>query len=84
MWLIELHFSISVLCLLTFIGFRHILKDLFKKNGYIEEKSKKKSIVNYWIFFVPFLNVMAVITEFIMFSVPKSDLEKWCKEHKKK
>lgn len=85
MWLLKLHFSISVLCLLTFAGFKHILKDMIKENGYIDEKNaKKKSIFNYWIFFIPFLNVMVVIMEFVMFSVKKSDLEKWCKERKKK
>lgn len=85
MWLLKLHFSISVLCLLTFVGFKHILKDTIKENGYIDEKNtNKKRIFNYWIFFIPFLNVIVVIMEFVMFSMKKSDLEKWCEEHKKK
>lgn len=85
MWLLNLHFSISVLCLLTFVGFKHIFKDMIKENGYIDEKNvKKKSIFNYWIFFIPFFNVLVVIMEFIMISIKKSDLEKWCEEHKNK
>lgn len=85
MWLLNLHFSISVLCLLTFVGFKHIFKDTIKENGYIDEKNvKKKSIFNYWIFFIPFFNVFVVIIEFIMISIKKSDFEKWCEEHKNK
>lgn len=85
MWLLKLHFSISILCLLTFVGFRHILKDTIKENGYInDDNKKKKSFFSYWIFFIPFLNILVVIMEFVMFSMKKSDLEKWCEEHKKK
>lgn len=85
MWLLKLHFSISVLCLLTFVGFKQILREQIKENGYIDENNtKKKSIFSYWIFFIPLLNIIVVIMEFVMFSMKKSDLEKWCEEHKKR
>lgn len=85
MWLLKLHFSISVLCLLTFIGFKQILREQIKENGYIDENNtKKKSIFAYWIFFIPIMNIIVVIMEFVMFTMKKSDLEKWCEEHKKK
>ena len=37
MWLLKLHFSISVLCLLTFIGFRSVYREQILNNGYIPE-----------------------------------------------
>lgn len=83
MWLLKLHFSISVLCLLTFLGFKHII-DQIKKNGYIDDNNtKKKSFFSYWIFFIPIMNIIIVVMEFVMFSTKKSDLDKWCEEHKK-
>lgn len=83
MWLLKLHFSISVLCLLTFVGFKHIMKDQIKENGYISDNNRK-SILSYWIFFIPIMNIIIVAMEFVMFSTKKSDLDKWCEEHKKK
>jgi len=56
-----------------------------KQNGYINENTKKKDIISICLgFFIPILNIVVVIMEFAMFVMKKSDLEKWCEEHKKK
>ena len=74
MWLLKLHFSISVLCLLTFMGFRAVFKDKIKENGYLQKNDKKKT--SSWLFFmVPILNIFLVVTLFLMISMKKSDLE---------
>ena len=84
MWLLKLHFAISILCLLTFVGFKTVGKDAIKNNGYGSSEEKKKSILAYWIFFVPLLNIMATILILVMISVKKTDLDKWAEEHQKK
>ena len=58
MWLLKLHFAISVLCLITFIGFREVFREQILKNGYIP--AKKKRISGYLIFFVPILNICSL------------------------
>lgn len=81
MWLLKLHFSISVLCFLTYMGFRAVFKEKMKENGYLQEKKKKK--LSAWLlFFVPFLNIMLVITLFLMIGMKKDELEKKCAELK--
>lgn len=37
MWLIKLHIAFSVLCLVTFLGFRTVFRDAIKQNGWIPE-----------------------------------------------
>lgn len=72
MWLLKLHFSISVLCMLTFIGFKAVYKQQMKDNGWIdEEKKKKKSVFSYFMFFVPIMNVLFVIIMFLMIGMKK-------------
>lgn len=84
MWLLKLHFSISVLCLVTFIGFVKVFKQQIKINGWANgEEKNKKSIFKYFIFFVPIMNIMAVIIMFVMISVKKKDFEQMCEESKK-
>lgn len=78
MWLLKLHFSVSIMCLLTFIGFREIAKDQIKENGYMSNH-KKKSIWAYWIFFIPIMNVMCVVTLFMMIFMKKNELEEFIK-----
>lgn len=75
MWLLKLHFSISILILITFLGFRWACKEQVIKNGWIDGKAKKKR-ANYLAFFVPFLNVVMLIAFFIMVGVTKEDFEK--------
>lgn len=84
MWLLKLHFSISVLCLITFIGFKEVFKQSVKDNGWIDDETKKKKkLSGYLIFFVPILNVLVVILEFMMISVKKKDFEQMCENAKK-
>ncbi len=84
MWLLKLHFSISVLCLLTFIGFKVVCKQLIKDNGWIgDEKRKRKSILNYFIFFIPLMNVIMVIVMFLLIGMKKKDFDKICEDAKK-
>ncbi len=82
MWLLKLHFSISVLCLLTFLGFRMVYKEQVKDNGYVPDEKRKKSPTSYFIFFVPILNLLSVIAFLMMIAMKKEDLEKKCEEWK--
>lgn len=84
MWLLKLHFSISVLCMLTFIGFKKVYKQQMKENGWIdEEKKKKKSMFAYFMFFVPIMNILFVIIMFLMICIRKNDFDRMCEESKK-
>ena len=78
MWLLKLHFSFSVLCLLTYVGFRSVLKETIKENGYTPTGKRP----SYWIFFIPILNIASVVLYFVMAGVKHDDLIKWCEEHK--
>lgn len=82
MWLLKLHFSISVLCLLTFLGFKMVYGEQVKKNGYVPDEKKKKSLSFYFIFFVPVLNILSVVVLLMMIVMKKDDLEKKCEEWK--
>lgn len=82
MWLLKLHFSISVLCLLTFLGFLMVYKEQVKENGYVPDEKKKKSPTFYLIFFAPILNILSVIVLLMMIAMKKEDLEKKCEEWK--
>ncbi len=74
MWLLKLHFSISVLCLLTFLGFRKVFKEQIKENGY--GLNQNKNIFSFILFFfVPILNVLMIISLFLMILVKKTDLD---------
>lgn len=75
MWLLKLHFAVSVLCLLTVAGIRTVMKDTIKNNGY-ESRNDKRNILNYWIFFIPILNLTLVVALFVMIGMKKDDLEK--------
>lgn len=83
MWLLKLHFSISVLCLITFIGFREVCRETVRNNGWKPKEGAKKNVFWYLIFFVPIMNVLAVIIEFMMISTKQDDFEKFCEEQKK-
>lgn len=84
MWLLKLHFSISILCMLTFVGFKSVYKQQMKENGWInEEKKKKKSIFAYLMFFVPIMNVLFVVIMFLMIGMKKKDFDKMCEDAKK-
>lgn len=84
MWLLKLHFSISVLCLITFLGFRAVYKQQIKDNGWGSEDKKKKSIGAIFIFFVPIMNIISAILILAMISMKKADFDKAVEESKKK
>lgn len=80
MWLLKLHFSVSILCLLTFIGFSKVFKDTIKANGYLIEEMKKAKLTSYYVFFIPLLNLFLVTTLFIMINMTKEEVEKYKKD----
>lgn len=82
MWLLKLHIGISILCLLTFYGFRTVFKEVLEQNGYLKEK-KKPTITGWLVFFVPILNVAAVVVLFVTLTMTKEELNKWCEDYKK-
>lgn len=82
MWLLKLHIAVSILCLLTFYGFKTVFKEMLEQNGYLKDKNKAKKKV-FWIFFVPILNVACVVMLFVMLTMTKEELTKWCEDHKK-
>lgn len=70
--------------MLTFLGFREVYRQQVKDNGWIdEENKKKKGIFGYFMFFVPIMNVLAVIIMFLMIFVKKNDFDKMCEDTKK-
>lgn len=83
MWLLKLHFSISILCMLTFVGFKKVFKDLIRQNGWLDNNVKRANILAYLIFFTPILNIFILIVLFHMISTKKSESEKKLKELKK-
>lgn len=84
MWILKLHFSISVLCMLTFIGFKAVYRQQVKDNGWFgDEKVKKKSIFGYFMFFIPIMNILAVVIMFLMIGMKKKDFDKICEDAKK-
>lgn len=83
MWLLKLHIAFSILCLLTFVGFRTVFKDLILENGY-EPSKKKAGIGSYWVFFIPLLNIAFVLMLFVMMVVKQEKLLNWAEEQKQK
>lgn len=73
MWLLKLHISFSVLCMLTFLGFQKICREVIAKNGWSGNKKKKPIVLSLWIFFIPILNILCVILLFVMIGVKKED-----------
>ena len=84
MWLLRLHFAISVLCLITFVGFGKVFKEQIKENGWKDDNAKKKGkISGYMIFFVPIMNIIAVLIVFVMIGMKKSEFDKMKEESEK-
>lgn len=82
MWLLRLHIAFSILCLLTFLGFRLVFKEKIKENGYGKDGKKKHIVSVIWLFFVPILNLFLVIALFFMITKTKSDMEELVKQLK--
>lgn len=74
MWILKLHFAISILLLITFYGFSKVYKDIIRKNGWLEEKRKKKPFA-ILVFFVPIMNILIIILLFMMILVKREDFE---------
>lgn len=82
MWLLKFHIAVSILCLLTCDGFLIACKKGIEENGWTSvKKSLFRRIVNHWIYFIPLMNVLAIVTTFMMISVKKSKYNKFIKEH---
>ena len=75
MWLLKLHFAISILLLLTFYGFAKVCKEQIKENGWLTDKKKKKKILYVSVFFVPIMNFILVAVLFMMIGCKKEDFE---------
>ena len=80
MWLLKFHLAFSILCLITFLGSREIYKDAIRKNGWKNEEEKKESFSAFWVFFVPVINVMAVILVFVMAGMTKEKFDQMVEE----
>ena len=88
MWLLKLHFAFSILCMITFFGVTIFMKDVLKRNGYMDEIEGKKNI-RYYLrhirssislilqMFVPILNVSVIILIFQMTRMSKDELLDW-------
>lgn len=83
MWLLKLHIAFSILCLLTFVGFKTVFREMILENGY-ESNKKKAGIKSYWVFFIPLLNIAFVLMLFVMMVVKKEKLLNWVEEQKQK
>ena len=75
MWLIRLHIAISILCLITFLGFVKVFKETIRNNGWLLEKKKKVKLVAWLVFFVPIMNIMMVLVVFLTIGMKKADFE---------
>lgn len=82
MWLLKFHFCISILCMITFIGFYMIFKNAIKENGWCSEKRSPllKRMVAYLVFFVPILNLIFVLFLFVTIAYKKEKIERMCRE----
>lgn len=75
MWILNFHIAFSILCMLTFGGFRTVFKEQIIKNGYKSKGKKKPFIFIMWIFFIPFLNVFTLIALFLMITKTKEEID---------
>lgn len=82
MWLLKLHFAISILCILTFVGVKAVFKEQVKNNGYSAEGDNKKKPSIWIIFFTPILNVLIILVLFVMITVKKEDLDELYEDKK--
>ena len=77
MWLLKLHFSISVLCLLSYFCILRFGRFRLSKNGWgypIRGFSVKKLRAIFGAF-IPILNVLLIITLVVMLCMKKKDFD---------
>jgi peptidoglycan biosynthesis protein MviN/MurJ (putative lipid II flippase) len=87
MWLLKLHFAVSILCLLVLIGVNTVLLPIVKDNGWGKEKHSAKEVVSATIrlvftSFIPLINLLVMLASFIMILVKKEDYYKWSEKAK--
>lgn len=87
MWLLKLHFAISILCLLVLIGVNTVLLPIVKDNGWGKEKHSAKEAISSTIklgftCFIPLVNFFVVLAAFVMIFVKKDDYDKWSEKSK--
>lgn len=82
MWLLKFHLCVSILCMITFIGFYTVFKQAIKQNGWCSEKRTPllKRMVAYLVFFVPVLNLVFVLFIFVTITYKKEVIERMCKD----
>lgn len=84
MWLIRLHIAISILCLITFLGFGKVFKETIRNNGWLLDKKEKVKLVAWLVFFVPIMNILMVLVMFLTIGMKKADFEELTKEIEQK
>lgn len=88
MWLLKLHFAFSILFMIIFFGIGIFMKDVLKRNGYVDEIEGKKNLRYYLrcirsfislilLMFVPILNISGVIIIFQMIRMSKDEFMDW-------
>lgn len=80
MFLLRLHISISILLLLTGEGISIVLRELVIKNGWKVSKGIEGIVkLIKWcpIYFIPLINLMAVLATFIQLTIKKEDFDNW-------
>ena len=83
MWLLKFHLCVSILCMITFIGFYKVFKSAIKEHGWLSEKKRSpflKRMGAYLVFFVPILNLIFVLFLFVMIAYKKEKIERMCEE----
>lgn len=74
MWLLKLHSALSILLIVTFVGFSKVFRETIRQNGWLSEK-RKKSYSILLLLFVPIMNVLIVLLLFLMIGMKKEDFE---------
>ena len=88
MWLLKLQLAFSILFMIIFFGIGIFMKDVLKRNGYVDEIEGKKNIRYYLrcirsfislilLMFVPILNISGVIIIFQMIRMSKDEFMDW-------
>ena len=73
MWLLKLHFAISILCLMAGFGFAIVLNKIHKTIG---KPTAKHKIYNFYLYFIPVLNILIPIAFAHKILNSKDDVEK--------
>lgn len=93
MWLLKLHFSISILLILAYIGLKAVFKDRIKSNLCFLSNKKEKhqgflkrtagNIRFYLLLLCPIMNVIMMFVLFVIAIADKQYLQKFKEEMEK-